>query len=724
MTAMESVRRGGDGSWRIGQLALVAGLAVAGLEGSAAASGPFIVVLEPDPFLGIVFDHVPFDVRTPPQRIRIRNEGDPTDHDLSYMVALVDIVGSGGGLGTGQEKFWDLACLPTSPGAGMYPGYFMIDVCGVSCEDEWLQSITVRCAPGLLDTPSWDLSLSGGYAYETSRATLPFSNPGPSSITITDLATDSAVFSAALANGTLPLTLAPGQSVDIVASFDGSVPEASGLLDVRSGTTVANRIVLDGLTIPQISPAGWGLSLVPQGAVYTVPLTIRNSFPEARTITAATADVPDYTVSGVVGTTLAPGEVAHGLVTLTATTLGTRVGVVRVAFDRGQGDTARFSADVADPTFSVATDDAIASDGRLDFGTREVGSAPVEQTITISNLDAVARPIFSCEGSGGAFELVGACPTTLPANGSVQLTVRFTPTTLGDALSGAGIAILGMGRIFSALSARVVPAQLAFSATELAFPDLVRGLALPQSLTITNLTADSITLPVTVTGTGFSVAEPRVVIAGGATAEVIVEFRPPAAGLFTGTLELGAAGDLDHAIVSLSGLGWSPDVSVAAALDLGTVTVGATGEAMLELRNLDPVHSVTIAEVVVDSTPHLRASPVDGAGFIAELPGDPVLAPGATLAIVVRFTPVVAGPATATLAIVLDGDPAPQAIVSLTAQGEASADSGGGHHGGGCNAGSSGSAIGGGLAIAVLALLARARRRPWRPRATRAPSAG
>lgn len=697
MTA-DSARRRVDGSWRSNLSGpawlIAAGLALAGLEGTAAASGPFIVVLEPDPAGGLVFDHVPFDVRTAPQRIRIRNDGDPTNHDLSYLSAPLDIVGSGGSLGTGEEKFWGLACLPTSP--EIYSGYFVVDVCGSSCDDEWIQFIPVSCSPGVLDTPSMDLFMPFEYAYETSLLTVPFRNPGPSSITITGFATSIPAFSGALASGTLPLTLAPGQSVDVVASFDGSIPEVFGLLDILSGTTVANRVRLRGLTVSQISPSGWGMGLVPQGAVYTLPITIRNSFPGARTITAVTADLPDYTVSGVVGTTLAPGELAHGLLTLTATTMGTRIGVVSVAFDSGQGDIARFFADVAGATFSVATDDAVASDGRLDFGTRKVGAGPVERAITITNLDAVARPIASCDGFGGAFELVGACPTTLPASGSVQLTVRFTPTAPGDILSAAGISVTGLGGIMTALSARVVADQLSFSASAIEFPDVVRGLASHQSVAITNLTTHSITVPIAVTGVGFSVAGVEVAIAGGATAEVVVEFRPPAGGLFTGTLELGAAGDLDHAIVSLSGLGVSPSVSVAAALDLGTVTVGTTGEAMLEIRNLDPSHSFTIADLVVE-----------GAGFTAAMPGDPVLAPGATLAIVVRFTPAVTGPAAGTLAIVLDGDSLPHAIVSLTAQGEAPPDDGRGHHGGGCNTGGPAGSSGGALAIALLAVLRR-----------------
>jgi MYXO-CTERM domain-containing protein len=65
----------------------------------------------------------------------------------------------------------------------------------------------------------------------------------------------------------------------------------------------------------------------------------------------------------------------------------------------------------------------------------------------------------------------------------------------------------------------------------------------------------AITIPLAVTGAGFSVAAPEVTIAGRATVAITVTFQPTAAGSFTGALTLGVAGDPDHAIVALAGTG-------------------------------------------------------------------------------------------------------------------------------------------------------------------------
>jgi uncharacterized protein (TIGR03382 family) len=311
-----------------------------------------------------------------------------------------------------------------------------------------------------------------------------------------------------------------------------------------------------GSIIPSISPASCGLSGVPQGAVYTVPITVRNSYPTARTITAVTTDFADYAVSGLVGTNLAPGQRAYGLVTFHAAALGSRLAAIDVAFDIGPGNTARFQADVVAPTFSVTTEDDMPTDGRLDFGTHKAGSGPFERTVTFTNLDAADLPVAGCTAMFAPFELVSECPTTIPANSSVALTVRFTPMGAGDALDSLQL-ILERGYTGILLSARAIARQLAFSATSLDFPTTYRDAVAERAVTITNLSTAPVTVPVAVTGMGFSIDRTSVTIPGGTTADVVVQFQPPAPGAFTGSLELGASGDPEHASVLLSGQGAS-----------------------------------------------------------------------------------------------------------------------------------------------------------------------
>jgi hypothetical protein len=529
--------------------------------GSAEGAGPSLSVVEPEPPFGLGFARIPFDSPSPPQRIRIRNLGDAARVLDIDVPPPFTIVATSGDLGAGHDMTWDITCTPTDPDGSVNFGFFVLEWCGSSCSDhDGFQFIDLNCQGGLLDTPDSQLFMPSVYAYETSRQTISFTNPGPSSITITSFASNDVAFSGALASGTLPLTLAPGESVNVVATFDTTRPDTTGLFDVVAGTAVVGRVRLFAATLGQLFPPAWSFAMVPRGAVYTAPLTVRNSFPEARTITAATFDLPAYTVTGLVGRILAPGEVASGLVTFTADALGTHFGLVTVTFDRGHGGAGRFLAEVVAPVFSVTTGDAVPGDGWLDFGTRKVGSGPVEQTFTISNLEAVdlAMPGCSYPDPGQDFQVITACPTTIPANGSVQFTVRFTPTVAGDALHSMGTHLTGIGSLQVAFRARVVPNQLAISATKLDFPDTLPAAFAQRVVTLTNLVANPIVVPVAITGAGFSVGADTVTIPGGATADIVVEFRPPAAGLFTGSLSIGATGDPDHGVIALSGLGLPP----------------------------------------------------------------------------------------------------------------------------------------------------------------------
>lgn len=71
--------------------------------------------------------------------------------------------------------------------------------------------------------------------------------------------------------------------------------------------------------------------------MYAVPVTVRNSYPSTRTILSVASNDPGSVVSGLVGTTLAPGEVALGFVNVSGSALGSRDVTLTVAFDAGQG---------------------------------------------------------------------------------------------------------------------------------------------------------------------------------------------------------------------------------------------------------------------------------------------------------------------------------------------------------------------------------------------------
>jgi hypothetical protein len=529
-----------------------------------------VVVVEPADGASLAFPRTPYDADSAPQRIRLRSDGGPIGfEDTEIVFDSFAIVASGGDLEPGHEKFYDVVCRPSFPGR-VASADVEIALCSDSCgaDDDIALEIALSCPTGLVETPQSVVTLPSAYAWAPSQQVVSFTNPGASPVTITALRSKSAAFSARPETGQLPRTLAPGAALDVVVRFEtdglsGTGAALTGQIDVVADTVVAGRVNVKGTVLSALEPLELDRGVVPERAVYTIPFAVRNSYPSARTITAATSDRDDYRVLGLVGITLAPGEIAHGLVSVTGN-LTFRIASINVAFNVGQSETARFAYEGVGPLISIVTPDDTPDDGRLDVGVHRTGGAAIERTITITNGDRDPIHALGCIAPEPPFELVGSCPLEIPSGGSADFTVRFTPQAAGDFVSQVGLQLGGGSQLFAMLSARVLE---------------------------------------------------------------------------------------------------SPLVSVAETLDLGTVAVGATGEAMLEIHNRDLAHRVAIERLIVD-----------GAAFATALPADPTLAPGATIYIPVRFAPTVAGSATASLAIVLVGEPTPEAIVALTGVGKAAED--------------------------------------------------
>jgi hypothetical protein len=345
---------------------------------------------------------------------------------------------------------------------------------------------------------------------------------------------------------------------------------------------------------------------------------------------------------------------------------------------------------------------------------RRVGGPPIERTFTIHNLTTQAMQVTWCMGPNLPFEALGTCPASIPAGGTLDQTMRFTPSDVGPALAQMIVYAPWSRDIGVTLSANVVAHRYALSAAQVGFPQILRGTTAAATITVTNLASDPVDVPVAVTGDAFArTSAPTLALAGGASVDVAIEFRPPSRGAYAGALTIGDAADPDRATLPLSGIATSPDVTCETSLDLGKVAVGARADGTIRLRNLDTAHGFTIAELSVDD-----------AAFTADTPGDPVLAAGGAKPIAVHFAPTTTGLAQGKLSIVLAGDPVPQAVVALTGDGfvadaggvDAGGDHGGGGGGGGCA--TSRASDTGALALVVAALAAR----PPAPRVIRARS--
>lgn len=518
------------------------------LSRAAWASGPQLEITPATRMLS--FDRTAFDVPGATQRVTARNLGDPVGvlHDIDLTGPFV-IVNHGGGLGAGEEEFWDIACQPFEPDGSSNGGGMEIDVCGTSCEDEWIEFLNFFCVPGLLDVDN-PTPLLIGYAFDTVGMPLSFQNPGPDPITVTALVAREEGFTIALQHGSLPVTLDAGDRLDVDIAYTPIGPADSvGNVDVMAGTVIAGRARILGETIPQIEYAGGGFP-IPLGATYALPLTVRNSFPTARTIMAVSTSLGDA-VTGLVGTRLEPGERARGTIALTGNELGSGLRSIAVMFDAGQGDARLLSSSVVPPEFSITAGDDTPADAAIDFGVRRAGSPPVARTLTFSNLTDTDRAVLECFALATPYELVSPCPAMIPAHGSAQLTVRFTPAVPGPFLSAVALPTQGLGLLYGFLTADVIAQQLDVSSAPLQFADTAVTAQATATLAIANRADNPITLPVHVSGDYR--ADPAITIAPRAQATLTITFAPTAAGDRDGQLVLGANGDPDQHVIALLG---------------------------------------------------------------------------------------------------------------------------------------------------------------------------
>lgn len=396
----------------------------------------------------------------PSQRIRIRNGGsDPRFVFFDGISSNFVFTGPSTTtvLAPGDEVFWDISCRPLA--SGEIFGGFDLTWCSEGCEPvDTPLMYALSCRGGSLDwdaytfAPGSPMPLALVFPDESGARTATVPNATGAPLTITG-AQASAGFTAAIGGG-VPQTIAPGATVDVDIAATGG--QSSGTIEVLSAGGIVSRVTANTSTLADRVPAFRTFEAVPLGAIHTRPFRIRNASAVARTITSATFDSPIFTVSKIVGRTLAPGEKLAATVKMNATALGSHNADLTIGFDSGPDIQFSASARVADATFSVTGQDSTPTDGRLDFGTAVSGAAPIDRTITITNTGPNIN-VFGCGQPDAPFKVISPCPSVIPANSSVTLTVRFTPRVLGEFHAETDVALPNPLRGFSLFfDARVV----------------------------------------------------------------------------------------------------------------------------------------------------------------------------------------------------------------------------------------------------------------------------
>jgi hypothetical protein len=201
----------------------------------------------------------------------------------------------------------------------------------------------------------------------------------------------------------------------------------------------------------------------------------------------------------------------------------------------------------------------------LSFGSVATGATSAAQSVTVSNPTSAAASVSSIAASGD-FSQTNTCGSSIAANSSCTVSVKFSPAATGArtgsltinaggvtntvSLSGTGTA---PGPVLNA-----APASLSFAGT------VVGSTAAAQTVTVTNsgTTAASVS-GVSVTG-DFSQTSNCTSVAVGGSCAVTVQFTPTTGGTRTGILTVTSNANNSPLTVGLTGAGISSSTNVAA----------------------------------------------------------------------------------------------------------------------------------------------------------------
>jgi hypothetical protein len=280
----------------------------------------------------------------------------------------------------------------------------------------------------------------------------------------------------------------------------------------------------------------------------------------------------------------------------------------------------------------------------------------------------------------GPFSIVtNACGGAIPAAGSCNLTLTFTPTqagaatgtlTLMDAAGMQTVALSGTG---------LAPATDILSTTALAFPNTVKGqLSAAESVTVTNtggvnLTGISVSVSPT-SGTNyaadFQVNNSCTAILGPnhLSCAISVQFNPSVVGLETATLTISSSASDSPKTVSLSGTGLQPPT-----LGVSPLSLSFTGQTVGQASTPQTVTVTNTGGAPLNNI-GFQINTISGGAFSC-IPSScsaiscPSLASGASCAVQIIFTPAAAGGSSASLVISSSNSTPNQVTVPLNGGG-------------------------------------------------------
>ncbi len=500
-------------------------------------------------------------------------------------------------------------------------------------------------------------------------------------ITLTNTGTSPLALSAATApaqytitSAPLPLSVLPGASATFTVKFAPSVLGlAAGNVAITSDAAASPTLVaVTGVSVqPQllVNPSSHDFGDILVGTASAAKtFIIQNPGTDTLTVTAVSVAAPfALTAPLSLPAQIAPnGSIAFAVV-FSPTSRATAAATISIASDAGPANVSLTGRGVA-PLIEASLDP-------VDFGTVPIGSTQ-SLSLQLTNSGDAALTLTTLAFGGAdsgdfAFTTSPALPAVVAPGAALTLSIDFTPNDHGarNATLTATSDALGTPTLVVGLQGSGSGARIVLSPTALDFgPANVAVTTAPEIVTVSNtgetdLVVSSIVLGGANAGDFAVAASLPLTVAAGASAELSVTFTPTAVGGRSATATIVTTDPLvPTSAVALSGIGESPVIAVVpATLAFGNIRSGQELSLPLTLSNTGS-GPLTITT--------LDLSGADAAQFSVEVISLPlVLAPGASRAVAVKYSPTVLGSAQAKISVLSDDLVATTVEVPLTGTG-------------------------------------------------------
>jgi hypothetical protein len=310
----------------------------------------------------------------------------------------------------------------------------------------------------------------------------------------------------------------------------------------------------------------------------------------------------------------------------------------------------------------------------LSFGSVTVNTTSQAVTLVVTN---GGGPVSIQQISSSLPEFViisSAMPINLGPHGSASIQVVFRPDA---ARTFSGTIVLQTSRKNSATisisgtGTTVAPTPspsylLSANASSLNLGKMLVGTSTSQTLAVTNtgtgsVNISSVNISQATTGSGFSVSgfTGALTLAAGQSLPLTVSFAPTTPGIASGSLNVVSSATNSPAVISLSGSGVQPMISVVpASVSFGKVTVGVTNTQTFTISNPGTA-SLSIGQASLAGT---------GFSLSGGMATPVSVPPGGSTAVTVGFTPPSATSYSGNLTLT-DNAPNSPVVVALAGSG-------------------------------------------------------